>query len=339
MKLIYRLFLVMVAAWCVAACGSSDDFVVRGQLEGIDAQMVTLTYFDRGGLQTINAQSLSGKFSLRGVASRPSLGVLTLSDGTWLATLIVQNGEEINVEVNPDNPYAAKVSGSGASQEIGRWLNDNADALMKRDAAAVNAAVSKYVTSNPGRLSSTAILVSYFNCEGNEAAADSLFSLLTPQARPSEVVQGFNSVITAQLADAAHAPLQMMSLYELCDSLILFTPARASMSLLCFTTDDRAQLDSVRGHLRRLSREHQRKQLQLAELNTAPDSATWRRSFGGDTTGRFYRTWLPGSVAAPAVRKLAIPRMPYFVVVDSTGAQLYRGASIIAAESVINTRL
>lgn len=335
MKHIYIL-MTIIAALSMTACADPEDFEVRGQIAGVDEQTVTMTYFDRG-LQTISVQTRGGKFSLRGAASKPTLAVLSLGDGQRIATLVVKNGDDVNVEVDPANPYKADVSGNAASKEIASWLNANAGPLAARDAGAVNAAVAKYVAENKHKMSATAILTNYYICEGHEATADSLFSLLVPTARPTEVVQGFNSVINSQLSSTSQAPVTYMVLYELRDSLISFTAGRASVSLLCFTTDDRTSLDSIRPRLRTLRTAHPKERLQMLEISTAPDSASWRRSFSTDTVSNWYRTWLPGSVASPAVRRLGIPRLPYFIVTDSTGTQLYRGASLKGAEAAMKS--
>lgn len=321
----------------MTSCGSTDDFVVRGQIAGVDVQTVTMTYFDRGGLQSYTVQSLGGKFSFRGTAAKPTLAVISLGDGQRLATLVVKNGDEVTIEVDPANPFMAKVSGNATSREIAQWLNTNAESLQARRPDAVNAAVARYVEGNKDKMSATAILVNYYNCDGYEATADSLFSLLTVGARPTEIVQGFNSVINSQLSADGQAPVQYMVLYELRDSLISFTPGRASASLLCFTTDDRTELDSIRPRLRRLRLAQPKERLQMLEISTAPDSASWRRSFRSDTVSNWYRTWIPGSVGAPSVRALAIPRLPYFIVTHSTGTQIYRGPSLKGAEAAMAT--
>lgn len=51
------------------------------------------------------------------------------------------------------------------------------------------------------------------------------------------------------------------------------------------------------------------------------------------------QTWAPGSVASTNIGKLSIPRLPYFIVADSTGAQIYRGPSISTAENTISGKL
>lgn len=339
MRPIYNLIIFLVAGIWTTGCGNTEDFVINGSIAGVDAQTVSVIYFNRSGMQSQSAQATGGKFSLRGVAATPTLAVLSLGDGTRLATLIVRNGEEINLEVDPSDPYNIKLTGSTGSQEIASWLNENARALAASDAAAINAAVAQYIESHPSRISATAILVNYYSCPGYESAADSLFSMLKQQARPADIVQGFNAVVNAQLTADSQAPVTYMSMYELRDSMITYSPSRSSASLLCFTTDNRSSLDSIRGHLRRLRTGHSEKALQLLEISTAPDSATWRGSFRGDTIVSWKRTWLPGSLGAPSVRKLAIPRLPFFIVTDSTGAQIYRGASLKGAEAALTPLL
>lgn len=335
MRAINRILIIVTASLWFAGCSSNDDFVINGTIKGVDTQTLSIIYFARNGMQSQVVHVTGGKFNVTGVAEKPTLAVITLSDGTRLATLIVRNGEEITLEADPQNPYSVKVDGSSGSAEIARWLNENATALSGRHAPEVNAAVAKYVESHRDRLSATAILVNYFQSKGYEASADSLFSLLDSRARPSEVVNGFNAVINTQLAADATAPVTHISLYELRDSMVTFTPSHSSATLLCFTSDDRASIDSIRGHLRNLRNNHTAERLQMYEISTASDSATWRKSFRSDTLSNWRRTWVPGSLGAPAIRRLAIPRLPYFIVTDSTGAQIYRGASLRKADEAL----
>ncbi len=69
---------------------------------------------------------------------------------------------------------------------------------------------------------------------------------------------------------------------------------------------------------------------------TRSDSRDWKHSVSPDSA-KWEQGWTPGGIASPGLERLAIPSVPYFIVCDSTGTQLYRGASVGAAEAYISS--
>lgn len=80
------------------------------------------------------------------------------------------------------------------------------------------------------------------------------------------------------------------------------------------------------------------RRLDIVETSVLPDSVTWRRSIASDTV-RWHRTWLPGGLGHPSLSLLAIPSTPYYIAVDSTGHQIYRGTSLEEVDSLLRSNL
>lgn len=330
--------LTIVTALLISGCSKNDKFGIRGEITGIGSQMITLTYYSNGGMQRITVPAEAGAFRMQGISAQPALASLTLSDGTPIATLVVKNGDKIKLHANIDDPLALDVSGSSTSAKIAEWMCDNAPALHTRDAETINRSIAEFVTHNRNDIAATALLVTEFRTEGYEQLADSLFTLISPEARPAAVVQNFNTILASQLSNAARADLPPLNLYGRGDSMVRYNPRNQSVSILYFISTDRSARDSVIPLIRKLTEKYPHQRFRPVEISTAADSAAWSKSIQPDSA-TWSQTWAPGSVAATVIHKLTVPRIPFFIVADSTGSQLYRGSSVTRAEATVTQHL
>lgn len=337
MKILKFLVIVLIAV-ALSACGKKKHFIVQGQVAGIGSQTVVATYFSGGGIKRISTAATDDKFAMRGEANRPTLVTLSLSDGTPLGVLIAENGDKLTLKGDLADPYAIEVSGNGDSEDIADWVHDNAALLQSRNAAQINESIARWVGKNRSSKAATALLVSYFRTPGYETMADSLMTLLSSKARAQDVVQNFTGVLSAQLSDAQTATVQVMYLYEASDSVITYNPHSHKASLMAFMSDNRSGRDSITSQLRRLTKAYDKRRFTALEISSAPDSASWRSSIADDSV-TWHRTWAPASTASSSLRPLAVPRLPYFIVADSAGNQIYRGPSVAEAGRVIESRL
>lgn len=327
---------VALASLCMTGCSKKDSFVIEGTIEGAKSQMVTLTYFAYGGLKRVSVQALEGRFRFVEKSVRPTLAIVTIApDNQTIATVVVSNGDDIEIDAKLGKPYSTKVKGNSASEATARWVSENEKLLTSGNAAKINAAIAQYVGKNTGHMSSTALLVSQFRSQGYESMADSLFLLLNPEVRSQELTQNFNAVISAYTGSVSNDAIPFLALYSRNDSIVSLNPLRHSATLLCFVNDDRQSRDTIIPVLETLSADYNRKKLLAVELSTAPDSASWRKSIEKPDTVKWIQTWLPGSVASAPVRKMGIGRVPYFIVADSAGKAAYRGPSITEARKKV----
>lgn len=331
----------LAALLAVVGCGCSKQryFKVKGEIEGLGSQTVTMLYYAAGGLQRTTAHGDgTGAFELQGESAVPTLAVVELADGTVLANLVAQNGNNITLEGETGNPMDIKVKGSGPSSAIAKWQNENAAILASGNAAAINQAVKRFVENNKGNIASTAILVTHFRADGYETMADSLMTIINPDVRPGSVVQNFSSVLATQLSSKTLATVKPMLLFSATDTTFYFVPSAQKISLLAFVPELRNCRDSIVPQLAALKLKYGDRRFDVVEFASGLDSLQWRNSIKPDSAS-WHQVWAPGSVSAPAVRSLTVPRVPYFIVVDSAGNQLLRTHSISAANDAVRKAL
>lgn len=332
-------FLAALFAVVTSGCSDQRYFKVKGEIEGLGAQTVTMIYYSAGGLQRVTAHGDgTGAFELHGDSKTPTLAVVELSDGRVLANLVAKNGNNITLTGDLDNLMDIKVKGSGPSSDIAEWQKENAEVLASGNAGAINQAVKRFVESNKGNIASTAIVVTYFRTAGYEILADSLMTIIDNDMRPGSVVQNFRSVLATQLSAKTLATIKPMILFTATDSTFYYVPSAQKISLLAFVPELRSCRDSIVPQLAALKLKYANKRFDIMEFTSSLDSLQWRNSIKPDSAS-WHQTWAPGSVSAPAVRNFAVPRVPYFIVADSAGNQLVRTHSISVASAVVNNAL
>lgn len=314
------------------ACDSEQKFTIEGEVKGAGARTLTLTYLADGGLKRISVPAVDGVFAISAASTVPSLATLAMSDGTPIGTLVVENGMEITLTADISDPTKIEIEGSDPSKKIAEWIADNAEAIKKSDSETINRSIARFIADNTSDIASTALLVSQFHTEGYEPLADSLFTIIDTSARPTAMVQNFNAVLASQMSTSAFADISAMTLYEYRDSLINYNPRSYTASMLCFLPENKTARDTIIPTLRQITDRLTDRPFTVIEISTAADSAGWKSSVAGDSSVNWFRTWAPGTVASPIIRRLAIPRSPYFIVADGQGTQIYRGSSVKAAE-------
>jgi len=53
----------------------------------------------------------------------------------------------------------------------------------------------------------------------------------------------------------------------------------------------------------------------------------WKKSIENDSA-TWVQGWVVGAASAHSIERLGINRLPFFIIADSTGKQLYRGPSV-----------
>lgn len=337
MKTFRYITVILLAALLMGSCSKKRSFTISGELEDLGTQLVVATYYSAGGIKQVSASSTEGRFMLKCDSPRPTLVTITLSDGTVLGYCIAENGDEITLSGNPADPYKIEVSGNGDTERISDWINENSELLHDGNAAKINASIAKWVADHKSSKAATALMVTMYRTEGFEHQADSLMTILSSGARAPEVVQNFTSVLSSRLGTAETEVVPSLNLFNSRDSLIMFSPQSYKMAVLCFMPDNAMARDSVSRRLKTMLSNVAGHRVAVVEISTAADSAAWRRSLSGDSTS-WQKTWAPATVASSQLRRLAVGRVPYFIVTDSSAHQVCRTSSVNAAAKAVERK-
>lgn len=332
-----RLIATFLTLLLLASCSKKEHFTVEGEIEGLGSQSVSMTYYADGGIKTASCPAGDGRFVMRGMSATPTLCIVEVANVGDIAVVVAADGDNIRLKGKLGDPLAITAEGNSTSAKISAWTAANADIIRAGNAALINRSIARFVADNPKDMASAALMATRFQTPGFESMADSIIATINPAARPAAVMQNFNALLASQLTRQATGEVRMMMLWGRNDTIIRLHPASHTLTLIAFRNPGQPN-DTVAGLLRESSGDYPRRRLGVFEISTARDSALWKTSTARDSA-TWVQTWAPGSVALPEVRKLNVPRIPFFIIADSLGTQLYRGSSTDSVRNLIRSRL
>lgn len=324
---------VVAAIVCLllTACGGAPDFKVSGTVRDGRTMNLRIVYTGQDNLNNVLTAARDGKFTFTGKAPDDGGSLVEIYDNDYrrLGLFYAENGDKIKVTVDADNPYTLTVEGNDVSERLCKWLHDNSKVLAARNAVAINAAIAKYVQANPEDIVSGLLMASLYNACVDPARATRLLESLSPEARPATLLNP-RLLTDGRLAGAVH-PKPVTGLHYLSsktDSITLFNPRHNRRTLMTFSgvQDNRDSIiDSLHSFWKRRPA-----RVSVLDVRFDADTFTWRRDLRTDSVS-WPSGWVAGSVANPDIARLSIPTLPYFIVVDSLGRQIYRGTSLTTA--------
>lgn len=316
-----------------ASCSNTEQFRINGSIEGKPTQNIRAGYYSGGAYHTIVTACREGEFEIFGSSPTPSLLEITDYEHHPLARLIVKNGETYTVDITPSQRYALRTSGSDINTRWSKYLNDNAEAL-DNDA---NGTVATYIRDNKADILSTILLVTEYDSGKSPVAADSLMAQIAPEARPSYLTSSFNYILRNLISESAEAPLDSFHYLDREDKNRLFAPSE-KINLLVLSNKSDYRSDSIVPALHRLAKRSKELGLSITDISLDNDTIDFKRGIRSDSA-TWHRGWLPGILSNPAVERMGVPSLPYFIVSDSTGVQTLRTASAGAAEKYLMSNL
>lgn len=322
----------------MTACDDEPEFRITGIVEGLGTRHISMIYAADGELHTVTTTAIDGKFSLTGSSRDYTLVELLSPQGKVFSRLLAKNGQNIKCRLDIDDPYRLEMSGSKPMEQWAKFLTKNHDLLTDGTTDMVNGAIEEYVSANPGNILSSLMLLTMYDATDNESKTSTLFASLDPEARPDKLVAGYRLLLSQNNNAAINTKVKPLTLKNSKDSVERFVPLRSSYTLIYFSSGAKLNPDTINPKILPAYERYLRRNLRIMEISFANDSAQWRRSIENDSL-KWTRSWVPGGAASPALYDLSIPRVPYFILSDSIGNQVYRGSSISIAIDSLDNRL
>lgn len=335
MKKIAFLF-SLLCAMVLAACGDSSEFRVAGTINGLGTQNLWIYYYANDAVKCQNTILLDGKFSFVGYAAEPTIVEIYSTDKVLLAMLMVENGQTVDCVLDKAGRYNVEFEGNEVSHQWGKFLAENRDALISGNKALHNSVIEKYVVEHPQNMLSTVLMLTEYDAIDNELMADSLLQMIAPEARPRHLIGAYQEMLAKFCGEKAQGAVNPINFFSKGDTIYVFNPKMTSVSVLAFSETSTSERDSLVARLREWQSADREKKLNVVDIAFAPDTVAWKKAIKDDD-GKWNQCWALGGVEAKGVDRLAIPRTPYFVVTDSTGAQVFRGSSMARATAVIDS--
>lgn len=328
------LLLIIIAA-LLGSCSRSDSFSVKGAVTGLPDGTVTMTYYTGDAVLTASAEAVSGRFELKAESPEYCLAELR-SGGTSLGAFIARGGDKIKVDGT--YPDSIRFSGSKPVRMVTEWEEAHPGSRYA-DADSVNRWVAEQIAAEGVTPAGAFLLLTRYNAIGREEQTAALLAPFLADESLGSLLEQFNELSTRRAEGSMKEKVFIISQKAWGDSTFTYTPAHHKASILAFTREGRggdhrrrladmkalcASLDTIKG-----------KPFRLVELSLLADSLAWTSAVKADSAVTWTRTFIPGGPGSPAFRRFAISAAPTFVVVDSAGAQRYRGQSLdVAADTV-----
>lgn len=306
----------------LAGCGHGDRFEVTGSIAGDPSMNLRILYYTDSKVFTGVTAATEGKFAFDGRAPEEALVTIYDNDYRLLGRFMAANGQDITIGIDPANPASLTVQGNKTSERWTKFLADNA--AVKGTAR--DKAVADYVKANPADPLSTLLVMTEIDATGPGASlADSLLTIIEPEARLNSITAGFQAMLDHVNSATSRTPIAAIPYMIPGGYVKLYTPHRAGHTLITIT-DIEHERDSVKKLLRELRPETKASRLSVLDLSVDVDTIVWSRQLRADSID-WTAGWAAGGVSGRALNSLGIPRLPYYIVADSAGRQIWRSHS------------
>jgi hypothetical protein len=331
-----KTFIVLALLVAFTACEDNNHFSVKGTIIEGSTENLKVAYYGNNAYHSGSAPAREGKFEFGGDADQPTIVDIYSHDGRLVGQIYVANGDKLEITISLENPYNITVTGNETSTEWADFIRKNAETFKSRNSLAINDAIEGYVTQNPTKISSTLLLVTSFDASTDPDKAEKLLKSIAPEARPGSITDSYKVLLNRVASAASKAKVLPLTFLSAHDSLTTFNPKRSQVSLLTFSTNTDRN-DSIVETLKLLNKKYNARTLRIVDFSLDPDTITWKRSIRTDSA-TWTQGWAPGFITARGIDRLGLPRVPFYIVSDSTGRQIYRGASLDdAAETIKKT--
>ena len=325
----------------LTGCGSKE-FNLKFSLPESVNENYSVVYYGRdarGGLTVQAVASVqSGKCDLKCVTVLPTLVYIPLKNSDLSLVMYAEKGNDIIIKGEETDPLSWEVEGNEINVNLTAWRLENLKILNEGDQSAVNHAVEEYVRSNRESPEALILLDCYFSRAEDEALYASLLAYISEKVKNESWLSVVARADRLSASTALPAKIQSMAMRSAAGGTDTVRPLGKKATLLFFWQtgmDNRGQLiDSIKA----LRKEFPDSTLYgMADISIETDSITWRAPLKKDSLSGVLRLWAPEGLANPNLMKMKVKTIPYFIIVDSLGNQIYRGN--VADSAFMNFRI
>ena len=330
---LFRLLFLLLSTCLLSGC-VKNQFTIDFRLDSATDMPVRVLYYasdpEKGWIIETVADIKQGKAEVEGSTRFPTLVFLFAPVSSQpRAIFFASRGDDISISGDGNDPAAWKIKGNDITDALNTWRLDNLSAITATDPKAINKAVADYVRKNPDSKLSFLLLYLYYSRRDDEQGFLRLRALLTPEAMADEDLA--RALSMADMPDAllsTPAPLSAIIARDSGGDIDTLDPSKAGRSLLIFRDlSDLFSLTPAHDSLKSIARDNAGSAI-LADICLDPDSAAWQRSLRSDSLPGVRRTWLPHGLNDSTAMALGVRRLPFYIITDSRGKQIYRGDNL-----------
>lgn len=328
-------FILIFSLLFLFSCGNKE-FVLEFELSEDINENFNATYYsaDKQGGITVQAVAsiMKGKCVLTGMTKSPTIIYLYARKFEYPLVIYVSKGEKIKITGDNPDPLMWTVEGNAINKDLSSWRTNHKEEFSKRDSESIDEAIANYIENNEKNPASLIILLSYFNRKEKEGEYVRLFSMLKEKSGNEKLLKVL--AISSQVDSEEYEPGRMLSLILRSNKGGNDTIRNNGKQpvLLCFWNKDsssrRTMVDSLKNLLLEYPDSVNRV---IADICFDIDSVGWKNEIRRDSLRGVYRMWAPMGNNDPELRLLKVPRLPFYIVFDKEGKQIFRGNELTGA--------
>lgn len=264
---------------------------------------------------------VDGVMDAVGSTHYPTVVYVYSASGKLMTVFYAERGDEIVINGNI-TPW--EVKGNEINEDWSAWRKKNATALNAHDWKMINQAVAEYVRKHPKNKLSTLLLANDFEWRDNEKEYRSLWSMLSGSACDKELITALG-VDYKTLTSPYNQAIKSLEIIGPGDTVYKILPTESDYTVLYFWHNpDRRVIDLQQ---LRTTLKASKSTIKVAEVNMQSDTLGWSYRLQRDTicSADWLHGWAPGAMRNKALEKLNIPSLPYYIIIDKKGTQIYRG--------------
>lgn len=329
------LSVVFLLSVLLSACKGDKPFKIMGELTDGTNTNLYVKYYGNNALNTLITAARDGKFEAKGIAAEPTVARILDKDNRLLALVYVKSGEEIGLTIDPTSLASTKVTGNEVNDALTAFFGANAKVIDSGDNRSKNKIIAEYVKTHPADPASAVLLGFVYDASLDPSETASLVDALAPEAQLPFVI-GQLSVQTRQFASAGALGkvADFRYLKAGSDSAQTFRAADKAASLIAFSDDRSERADSMVPQLKDIYKASGSDKLQIMDILIVNDTTAMKGLTRRDSV-KWTQAWTPGGLLSDQLSPLGVPALPYYIVTDATGSQVYRGRSVAEAGKAV----
>lgn len=335
MQKIASIFAIMLIGMWIWSCGGPTSFKIEGELTDGATINLYVKYYGANAVRSGVMAARDGKFEAEFSSSEPTVVEILDNEYNILARMFLQNGDEVKATIDRTNPMLSRVTGNEINERWSSLINKHSSLLSSGNTDSINIVIEDYITANPTDPVGALMFAAFYDSSTNPVHAMEVMEKIGSEGRPSGVLDPYALIISGFSDSTAYSKVQPIK-YRTAksDSAIIFKPSDKKVSLIALSNENSKRSDDIVPELKKIYGDYPSKKLQIIDFVLYADTSAFKRVTYRDSA-KWIQAWLPGGILGKDIENLAIPDMPYFIVTDSAGTQLYRGKSAAEAAEKI----
>lgn len=328
-KSAYLIIALLMAAVC-AACGGGA-FKIEGHLSDAGTQNLRAVYLSGDTVISQWVPSVDGKFTVDGKADGLMVVYLYNSQMKLVAHVAVDNGDKVTLEGSIADNYNIAIEGTDINKEWNAFVRAHAADFKASRNDATDKAIADFIAKNPKNVVSTLLLTCDYS-DLSSPKAQQLLKKIDKSAKPDQLMSLYSQFFNS--GDLATKKINALKLRNDQDSIVLVRTYDHPASVIYFWRGDDNNRRSDVAELRAM---HKGSRVQVLDVCLDTDTLSWRRTVTADSTKWQHYRAIGGPVDKTIV-DLNVKGSPFFIVADSTGTQIYRGAQINGVRKALDKK-